>query len=360
MPLLTRRRFYLTIALFAFIALIVVMAAPGFGSMPLNPLKVLRAWLAGRGEPRSVEFDILLGLRLPRVALAFLAGAALGLTGAVFQALLRNPLAEPYTLGVASGGSLGAVVCLFLPTLALRLGSEGARRALDALARGWGPFSGVQIFSLAFSLLMVTVIYALARGRSRISTMGLLLAGVTLGLICSAAILLIRYLSEPNLVVVMDRWLMGGLDVTGWKSLWPVLPILVPGAAILLSQARRYDQMAFGDELAAGRGVNVARLQKVSFFGGSLLTASVVAVAGPIGFVGLIVPHTVRRIVGPDHRLLLPCVFFAAGAFLVICDTAARTLFSPQELPVGIITSLLGGPYFLYQLIRGRGSLRAL
>jgi iron complex transport system permease protein len=291
------------------------------------------------------------------VCLAFLAGAALALTGAVFQALLRNPLATPYTLGVASGGSLGAVLSLFLPTLAHRLGSERAGTVLAAVAAGVGPFTGTQVCSVAFSFLMVALIYALARGRSRISTMGLLLAGVTLGLICSAAILLIRYLSEPTLVVIMDRWLMGGLDVTGWGGVWPVLPILIPGAAILLVEARKYDLMTFGDELAAGRGINVARLQKVSFFGGSLLTASVVAMAGPIGFVGLIVPHTVRRLVGPDHRLVLPCVFFAGGAFLVVCDTVARTAFSPQELPVGIITALLGGPFFLYLLVRGRGAL---
>jgi len=354
MSLLTRRRYVLTLASFALVALAASIAAPNIGQTSIDPFETIRLWLTANASERIPKVDILINVRLPRVLLAFLAGAALGLAGAVFQALLRNPLATPYTLGVAAGGSLGAVICLFLPTLMLRFEFERARRILEAIVRGWGPFSGVQVCSFAASLVIVAIIYALARGQRRISTMGLLLAGVTLGLICSAAILFIRYLSEPRLLVVMDRWLMGGLDVTGWNTVWPVLPFLLPGAVILLAQARRYDQVAYGEELAAGRGVDVARLQKISFFGGSLLTASVVAVAGPIGFVGLIVPHAVRRIVGPDHRLLLPCVFLAAGAFLVVCDTVARTLFAPTELPVGVITALLGGPFFLYLLVRGR------
>ncbi|MCX7044442.1 MAG: iron ABC transporter permease [Candidatus Sumerlaeota bacterium] len=352
MALLTQKRFFLTLLLYAALALAALICAPGFGTADLDPLKTLRLWWEWRDGARPADVDILIYLRLPRVLLAFMAGAALALTGAVFQALLRNPLAEPYTLGVASGGSLGAVVCIFLPSLAARMGSDAAGHFLDMWVTGWGPFSGVQISSFVFSALTVVVIYWLARGRSRISTMGLLLAGVTLGLLSSAAILLVRYLSEPNLMVAMDRWLMGGLDVTGWSNVWPVLPFMVPGAAILLVQARRYDQMAFGEELASGRGVNVKRLQKLSFFGGSLLTASVVAVAGPVGFVGLIVPHAVRRLQGPDHRLLLPCSFLAGGTFLVLCDTLARTLFAPLELPVGILTSLLGGPFFLYLIVR--------
>ena len=354
MPLLTPRRFVGTLAATAAVALAVIVIAPGVGTERINPVTALRLWLGGGDGPRPPQVDILINLRFPRVVLAFLCGAALGLTGAVFQALLRNPLAEPYTLGVASGGSLGAVLCIWLPALAGRFEAGRTQAALDAFVRGYGPFTGVQAGSFVCSLLVAMTIYGLARGVSRISTMGLLLAGVTLGLICSAAILAIRYVSEPRLMVVMDRWLMGGLDVAGWDTVWPTLPLLIPGAALLLAQSRRYDQLAFGEEMAAGRGVPIRRLQKISFFGGSLLTASVVAACGPIGFVGLIVPHAVRRLAGPDHRLVLPCSFLVAGSALVLCDTVARTVFTPQELPVGIITALFGGPFFLYLIVRGR------
>jgi iron complex transport system permease protein len=338
MTLLTRRRYFLTLLAFVGFALAAVIVAPHFGAERIDTWGALKAWIRDRDASRlSEEVNILIDLRFPRVVLAFLAGAALGLAGAVFQALLRNPLAEPYTLGVASGGSLGAVLVLFLPGLALR----------------WGCLSTVQVGSFLGASAVVLVIYFMARSRAGISSIALLLAGVTTGFICGAGILLVRYIARPDLLVEMDHWLMGGLDVTGWNPVWSTLPLLIPGAAILLAQARHYDQIAYGEELAAGRGVAVRRLQHVSFFGGSLLTASVVATTGPIGFVGLLVPHAIRRLIGPDHRLLLPCSFFGAGAFLVICDTFARSI--SLQLPVGILTTLLGGPFFLYLLIRSRG-----
>jgi iron complex transport system permease protein len=204
------------------------------------------------------------------------------------------------------------------------------------------------------AILAVLVIYLLARTGDRISTMELLLAGVTLGMIFSALILAVRYFASPNMLMGMDRWMMGSLDVSSWPLVRSVLPFLVPGLGALLLMARGFDQISFGEEMALGRGVNVARLQKQAFFFGSLATASVVAVAGPIGFVGLIVPHTVRRMVGPDHRVLLPCTLFAAGGFLVLCDTFARTVIAPTELPVGIITSLIGGPFFIYLIVKAR------
>jgi len=338
MPLLTRRRYGFTLLAFVALAVASLVAAPHFGAERIDTWGALREWIRSRDSSRiSQEVNILVDLRLPRVVLAFLAGAALGLTGAVFQALLRNPLADPYTLGVASGGSLGAVLVIYLPGLALR----------------WACLSTIQIGAFAGAGLTVLVIYLMARSRSGISSIGLLLAGVTIGFICGAGVLLVRYVARPDQLVEMDHWLMGGLDVTGWNPVWSTLPLLALGTLILLAQARHYDQIASGEELAAGRGVRVRRLQRVSFFGGSLLTASVVAVTGPIGFVGLLVPHAIRRLIGPDHRLLLPCTFFGAGAFLVACDTVARSV--SMQLPVGILTTLLGGPFFLYLLIHSRG-----
>jgi iron complex transport system permease protein len=252
--------------------------------------------------------------------------------------MLRNPLAEPYTLGLSGGAAFGAVVAI----------------SFSSLDVAWGPFAGVQVLALLGAFFNIGVVYLLARKKGSISSSALLLAGVTLGLISGSGILFVRYLTRPDLLVNMDRWLMGGLSVLGYRKLVSILPLLVPGVALLLWHGRDYNQLVLGEEMAAGRGVNVASLRRISFFGGSLITAAVVAVAGPIGFVGLLVPHIIRRLIGNDHRLLLPCAFLGGGGFLVICDTFARTIVAPTELPVGIVTALLGGPFFLYLLVRLR------
>ncbi len=349
MTLLTRKRFYVWLGLYGMVAGVVVCVAPLIGSETLEWGRLWTEW--GRGE-WSRDLDILFALRAPRVVLAFLAGAGLALTGAVFQALLQNPLATPYTLGVAGGGSLGAVFWLYLPALVARVGWGRGQEWLESVRDGWGPFNGFQMCSMLFSAAVAWAIYRFSRRGGALSTAALLLSGVTLSLICSAAIMLIMYLSDPNDVMRITVWLMGGLDVTGWRGTLSVLPVLIPASLVLLAQAKALDQIALGEELAAGRGVAVDRLRRVCFFGGSLVTASVVAVTGPIGFVGLMAPHIVRRLTGPDHRLLLPCAFLGGGVFLVTCDTIARTAFSPAELPVGVITAMLGGPFFLYLLIR--------
>ena len=343
MSLLTARRLFLHVGFYALFALIVMIESSMIGAEEADPLWATQ-WLfsAPPNSPRPVDVDIFYYLRLPRILMAFMAGATLALVGAVFQALLRNPLATPYTLGVASGGAFGAVAALFLPI------------HLPWIAFGWGPFSHVQCLAFGGAMLAVGLIWMLARGGGRVSTMELLLAGVTLGMIFSALILAIRYFTDPQHLVGMDRWMMGGLDVDGYRDVLAVLVFMAPAVAILLALGQGLDQISFGEQMALGRGVNVARLQKVGFLGGSLAVAAVVAATGPIGFIGLIVPHTMRRLVGPDHRLLLPCVFFAGGGFLVVCDTFARTIIAPTELPVGIVTALLGGPFFIYLLIHGR------
>ncbi|MCD6415345.1 MAG: iron ABC transporter permease, partial [Planctomycetes bacterium] len=259
----------------------------------------------------------------------------LAVVGAMFQGLLRNPLATPHTLGVSAGGALGAVV-------AISLGLE---------APAVGSVSSVQLFALAGSLVCVAAIYLLARREGGISPLKLLLAGVTLGLICSAMIMFVRFISDPMKLMVVDRWLMGGLDVQGYRSLGALLPFLLPALVALLSQASAMNQLALGEEMAGGRGVNVGAVQAEVFFAGSVLTAAAVSVAGPIGFVGLIVPHVVRGIFGPDHRLLLCLSFLAGGVFLAGADTLARVVFKSTELPVGVLTSMLGGPFFLVVLM---------
>ncbi|MBI3922816.1 MAG: iron ABC transporter permease [Armatimonadetes bacterium] len=294
------------------------------------------AALLGRQDRRtSVSYMILVEQRLPRIFLASLTGAALGMAGTTLQAILRNPLADPYTLGIASGSAVGAVVAISFK-----------------LQFHLGPFNSVALLSLAGASLMLGLIYWLGRGPEHLSTDGLLLAGVTMAFIAGSAIMFIRYLSEPHRLVAMDRWLMGGLAVVGFGDVLAILPLLLPGAVILFALTPGMNQIAMGEDMAFGRGVPIAAFQKWGFAGASLVTAAVVAVAGPIGFVGLIVPHAIRRLIGPDHRLLLPCAALASGGFLILCDTVARTILAPTELPVGVVTALCGGPFFLWLLLQ--------
>jgi iron complex transport system permease protein len=281
-----------------------------------------------------------MAFRMPRVVLGVLAGAALALVGASFQAMLRNPLATPYTLGIASGGSLGAYVAVQF-NLAATLGELG----------------GLQVSAFAGAAVVCGGVYLMARRRGGISMMGLLLAGVTIGLICSAVILLIRFFMEPHTAKIMDRWVMASLELWSYRQYASMMPLLLPGVVLLLAQGPAYNQLALGEDLAAARGVNVNAVRTATFVGGSLVTASVVSVAGPIGFVGLIVPHALRRLTGPDHRLLLPASLLGGGVLLVACDTLSRGLFPliGAQLPVGVITSLIGGPFFIAILLSRRG-----
>ncbi|MFP4058647.1 MAG: FecCD family ABC transporter permease [Candidatus Brocadiia bacterium] len=286
----------------------------------------------------AADAEILWNLRVPRVVLGFLAGGTLALVGASLQVILRNPLATPYTLGVTGGGALGAVVAIAVPGLSL----------------SFGPLSTVQLFSLAGCGAALGIIYALARRPQGISMSMLLLAGVTIGILCGALILLVRYLANPNLLVAMDRWVMGGLDVVGYDALAAVAPLLLPGLGLLALQMPVLNHLSLGEEMAAGHGVDVAAVHRDVFFGSGLATAATVSVTGPIGFVGLIVPHAVRRLSGFDHRVVLPASFLLGGAFLVACDAAARVVVAQAEMPVGIVTALVGGPIFIHILLKRR------
>lgn len=330
---LTAAKFAGMLAMFAAAALAVGCFCVFFGSKHV-PARQVISILVGRGG--GWERDIILNMRVPRIALGFLVGGGLAVTGAVFQALLRNPLATPHTLGVSAGAALGASVAIFS-------GVTGV---------GLGVMSSSQVFALLGALVAIAIIYGLARHRERFSTFKLVLAGVTLGLICSAMIMFVRYLSNPHELVVLDRWLMGGLDVMGYDDLASLTPLYLPAIVLLFAQVNNLNQLSFGEELAAGRGVNVKAVQRVTLLGGSVLTASVVSIAGPIGFVGLIIPHVFRLALGPDHRVLLFASFFGGGAFLAVADTVARTAFAPTMLPVGVLTAMMGGPFFLVLLIR--------
>ena len=317
--LLTRRSCLLRVGAYALLAAMAVCAAPFLG-------------------PEKTTATILWELRVPRVVLGFVAGGTLALVGATLQAVLRNPLATPYTLGVTGGGALGAVIALSVPALHLSL----------------GPVTTVQLFALAGCGLALLFIYALARRPEGASMGVLLLAGVTVGILCGALMLLVRFLAKPHLLVAMDRWVMGGLDVVGTRELAGLAPFLLPGLGLLVMQIPSLNHLSLGEEMAAGHGVDVAAVHREVFFGAGLATAAVVSITGPIGFVGLIVPHAVRRLSGFDHRVVLPASFLLGGSFLIACDAAARTLLTATEMPVGILTALVGGPIFIWILLRRR------
>jgi len=331
-PLLTRSRYRMWIAVYVLGWLAVLLSAPWIGGESLD---VRFSFLHSPGNAHSVDLDILLYQRIPRVLLAALVGGALAVVGACFQVILRNPLAEPYTVGISGGCSLGAVIALTVP----------------ALGFSWGPFSGVQFFSLLGAAATLGFIHRLADRPEGTSSNTLLLAGVTVTILCGSLILFFRYWAGPHYLIAMDRWMMGGLEVVGYRELSVLLPFLLPGLGLLFSCRTELNHLALGEEMAAGHGVDVASVQQRIFWGGGLATAGVVSLAGPIGFVGLIVPHAVRRLSGFDHRVVLPASFFLGGAFLTLCDTLARVLVYPTEIPVGIITALVGGPIFIRILL---------
>jgi iron complex transport system permease protein len=322
------------------LSIVMILASLLIGTESLSMHRAWDEWRSGRTIPECPTLSILFQQRLPRTLAALIAGAGLALVGCSFQALLRNPLATPYTLGVASAGAFGA----WMATVLL----EGTALWVSFLG-----FSPIQICAFAFCALDVLLLYLLASRRRRISPTVLLLTGVTIGMLANAGILLMRYLAMPDQLMMMDRWLMGAVDVIGFEPVTTLFIGVTPCLIVLLAQAGRFDQLGFNAEMAEGRGVRVGRLQLVTFFTGSLMTAIIVSTVGPIGFVGLIVPHSVRAITGSRHRILMPLSLIAGGGFLCFCDIVGRRLVT-GEAPIGIVTALLGGPVFIYLLVQRR------
>jgi iron complex transport system permease protein len=330
----TRRHCWLSLTVYAIFALLVLALAPLIGSEPLQFKTIFQNLTSD--QTWHIDTSIFIDQRLPRVIFAFLVGGALATTGAVFQVILRNPLATPYTLGVTGGGTVGAYIAISIPALTISV----------------GPFSSIQLFALLGAALTLLLIFLLSRRPEGISVFTLLLTGVTIGIFCGAIVLLLSYFATPDRLVTMNRWTMGGVDIMGYSQLAAILPLLLPGLGLLFLQMPALNHIALGDEMAMGHGVDVAALQRNAFIGGGLTTAAVVSLAGPIAFVGLIIPHIIRRFSGYDHRIVLPASFLAGGAFLVLCDGIARTVIAPTEMPVGIITAITGAPFFVYLLLK--------
>jgi iron complex transport system permease protein len=280
----------------------------------------------------------ILWVRIPRVLAAMVVGGALAGAGCALQALLRNPLADPFTVGISSGSSLCAV-------LAIRLGIEGMLGE-----------NGVGIAALAGAAGTLLVVTRLALVGRTLPPATLVLAGIVVSMWASAASVLIQYTSDFAEVSHMLRWMMGSLDSIRLSSVGYIAPWILAGLAVLITYGRELNALAAGPEVAASLGVAVVRTQVVVFFLASLLVGAAIALVGPIGFVGLIVPHPLRAIIGPDHRVLVPASILGGAVLLVLCDTFARTITAPAQLPTGAVTAVLGGPLFISLLVRYKRS----
>ena len=328
-----RGRLIVALAGFGGLLLMTLLCAPLLGTTTISLARVFDRSIPFADNPDAQIFFV---ARLPRILAAALVGGSLALAGAIFQALLRNPLATPDTLGVSSGAALGAM-------LAIAFHFDFAIAGL----------SSISLSSLAGAIGALAIVYMLATARRRgLSTTVLLLAGVTMTAFFSALTLFVQYLSNFADTFRTVRWLMGALDVGSYTPLMAALPLMVMAFAMAVTLPRPLDLISLGADAAAARGVDVPRAERLALVSASLLTGAAVSISGPVAFVGLVVPHIVRLVIGSDHRLVLPASALFGATFLIGCDLIARTLFSPVELPVGIVTAIIGGPFFLWLLVR--------
>ncbi len=320
---------------------VVLGTAFGTVSIPFGEtLRALLSRLPGAGwlgaGVRETTTTIILAVRLPRVVLAVLVGLALGVSGTAFQGLFRNPMADPYLIGVSSGAAAGAAL-----GIALHLDA----RALTVWVVPLMAFTG--------ATGTVFLVYRLARRGNRVPVADLLLAGIAVGAVLSALVSAVTVFSQRDLRQIVF-WLMGGFSGRGWDYVLAVTPYIVAGTAVLGFYARDLNALQLGEEAAGHLGIEVESLKRSLILAATLATGAAVAASGVIGFVGLVVPHALRLVLGPDHRILLPTSGLAGATLLVLADLGARTVVPPAEVPVGIITALLGGPFFIYLLRRSR------
>ncbi len=339
MKTLTLKKVITISSLLSLLLLLVILFSITMGSVKIKPhqtITILFHSLLESGEKeREVEEMILLSLRLPRILLAGLVGAGLSMAGVIFQVLLRNPLADPYILGVSSGSAVGTILAILLGFSATSL--------------------GLPLASFIGALFTIGIVFYFGRQNGKIHPNTLLLAGVVTGSFLSAVILFLLSLSQKEELHTILFWLMGDFSFSNFLSLRIIFPYIFIGFLFLYSRSRHYNLLLLGDEGAIQMGLSVERLKVLSYLSASLITAASVSVCGLIGFVGLIVPHGVRIVLGADHRLLLPSSALLGASFLILSDTLARTLLAPVELPVGVITAAFGGPFFIYLLRRRKG-----
>ena len=324
------------------VALMALVCAAGAVSLAVGStgigLKGIVSALRGKGD--ATAYAILFDIRLPRILLAFAVGGALSLSGVLAQGVFRNPLVEPYTLGISGGAALGVCVSVLL-------------KLHDRLGLVSLPLSG-----FLGAVLIIVLVYALSRRNGILKIQGLLLTGVMISFICSSLVMLIMSISRAEDLHGIVFWIMGSLEEPNWLLIRWMLTVSVFGLCVSYLFCKDLNAISLGEEEAAHLGVNVERTKLMLFFLTSLLAGCSVAVSGVIGFVGLAIPHLVRMVAGRDYRIVLIASFLTGGAFLILCDTLSRTVIAPLELPVGVITGIVGGSLFVYALAKGRDAAR--
>ena len=322
----------LLVAVFIAVAIVSVLIGPARIGIIQGLKGLLYGWHEGYAGLTPSEKTIIFSIRLPRVIFAGLVGASLSAAGVIFQALLRNPLADPFILGVSGGSAVGAIIGIIIG-----LGSV--------------PF-GIPGLAFLGAVITVILVFLIGKNNKELHSNTLLLAGVIVNAFFSAIIMFLISISTNTDLHNITFWLMGDLSLATWVKILFVSILLLFGFAIIYSYARPLNLIVTGEETAMQLGVSVERTKIILFLAGSLVTALAVSFSGIIGFVGLIIPHIMRMLLGPDHRLLLPASFLFGASFLVVADTIARTVIPHSELPVGVITAICGAPYFIYLLRR--------
>ena len=338
--LLSIKRWVVSILLLAGCSLLILIACLHFGAQRISLgdtlhifSRMIQEGQAGLASTGSVGI-ILVHVRLPRLLLGFMVGGCLAAVGVGLQALVRNPLADPYILGISSGAAMGAAV-------AMSLGIGNSLLANSALP----------LCALLGGLFSIALVYRIASFSGHLPVHTLLLAGVILNAVFSALIMFVTSIMDPTSLFRIMSWLMGSLTAPEYPLLAILALYLAVGTCMLFSQAGPLNILTLGEEAARSLGVEVERVKKTLFFTSALLTGAVVSVSGIIGFVGMVIPHAVRMVLGADHRLLLPASAFVGGMLLMVADTVARTAIAPAEIPVGVVTALVGGPFFISLLM---------
>lgn len=333
------RRLLILLAL-GVVLLLCLLIAVSLGAVPISPLDIIKMMLNKTGlfhftaTWQPSDETILFLIRLPRVIAGALVGAALASAGVLFQGMLRNPMADPYIIGTSAGAAFGATIAMMLP-----------------ISVAFLSFGLVSIAAFFGALGAVLLVYNLAKVGGKTPIVSMLLAGFAVSAMLAAIVFLMVTLSgRTGLLQNVYSFLMGSISVSGWNQIIIVAPLIIAAIVAARFLAFRLNALSLGEEGAAYLGIDVERDKIIVLALGSLLTAAAVSISGLIGFVGLVVPHAVRLVLGPDHRLLLPAAALSGGAFIVLADLFARTVLAPSEIPIGIITAIIGAPFFIYLL----------
>lgn len=328
---LTSSKLIIYIFFLSLILLLTILTALSIGSVTISFVDIIKSFFGSDTE--SLSSDIIFKIRLPRIILALAVGGGLSVAGAVFQAILMNPLAEPYILGISSGGTFGAV-------LAMVLGLS---------------FLGVQAFAFLGALIVIGIVFLIGKRFGELEPNVMLLSGVMVGAFFSAIILLmINFLNESLRTAIF--WLMGNLSLASGENVYYILGISIFISFVLSINSQKYNILSLGDEQAAHLGLDTKVIKTVTYVSASILVGAIVSVSGIIGFVGLIIPHLCRLIFGIDNRIIIPASFLIGSSYLILADTLARYIISPVEIPVGAVTAIIGAPIFIY-LLRKRFNL---